>query len=129
MVPAAFVVLQALPLTPNGKVDRRALPAPDGAPYAGRGYEAPLGEVESALAQIWAEVLMLERVGRHDDFFELGGHSLLATQVVVRVRQVLSVELPLRDLFATPILADLGSRIEALRMAGKSVVARERIEL
>jgi acyl carrier protein len=127
MVPAAFVALPALPLTPNGKVDRRALPAPDGAAYASFGYEAPLGEVESALAQIWAEVLMLERVGRHDNFFELGGHSLLAMQVVVRVRQAFSVELPLRDLFATPVLADLGSRIEAIRM--ESVVARERIEL
>jgi acyl carrier protein len=129
MVPSAFVVLQALPLTPNGKVDRRALPAPDGAAYTSPGYEAPLGEVESALAQIWAEVLMLERVGRHDNFFELGGHSLLAMQVVVRVRQALSVELPMRDLFATPILADLGSRIEALRMESRSVVRTERIEL
>ena len=63
---------------PNGKVDRKALPAPDGAAYASRGYEAPVGEVEETLAQIWAEVLKLERVGRHDNFFELGGHSLLA---------------------------------------------------
>jgi amino acid adenylation domain-containing protein len=129
MVPTAFVVLEALPLTPNGKVDRKALRAPDGAALASRGYEAPVGEVESALARIWAEVLMLERVGRYDDFFELGGHSLLATQVAVRVRQVLSVELPLRDLFAAPVLADMGSRIEALRTERTSVVAKERIEL
>ena len=59
MVPAAFVTLDKFPLTPNGKVDRRALPAPDGAAYAARGYEVPVGEVEATLAQIWADVLKL----------------------------------------------------------------------
>ena len=65
---------------PNGKLDRRALPPPDGAAYAARGYEAPAGEIESTWPRIWREVLKLERVGRHDNFFELGGHSLLAVQ-------------------------------------------------
>ena len=72
MVPAAFVRLDALPLTPNGKVDRKALPAPDGAAYVSRAYEAPRGAVELALADIWADVLKRERVGRDDNFFELG---------------------------------------------------------
>ncbi|HEV2147590.1 MAG TPA: amino acid adenylation domain-containing protein, partial [Longimicrobiaceae bacterium] len=95
MVPAAYVRLDTLPLTPNGKVDRRALPAPEGDAYARRGYEAPLGEVEQALAEIWAEVLKVERVGRWDHFFDLGGHSLLAVQVASRVRQRLGAEVPL----------------------------------
>jgi len=69
MVPAAFVPLPALPLTPNGKIDRKALPAPDAAAYANRAYEAPVGEVETTLAQIWADVLTLERVGRHDNIW------------------------------------------------------------
>ncbi|WP_246765914.1 non-ribosomal peptide synthetase, partial [Pseudomonas syringae] len=76
MVPAAYVRLDALPLTTNGKLDRKALPEPDAQALISRGYEAPQGEVENLLATIWAEVLQVEQVGRHDHFFELGGHSL-----------------------------------------------------
>jgi amino acid adenylation domain-containing protein len=112
MVPAAYVRLEALPLTPNGKVDRRALPAPEGDAYARRGYEAPVGETEAALAEIWSELLKVERVGRHDHFFELGGHSLLAVQVISRVRQVLGAEVALADLFERPALADLARAID-----------------
>src|SRR6202021_4071787 len=86
MVPAAYVVLDALPLTANGKLDRRALPAPDGSAFASRAYEPPMGEVEESLANIWCEVLAIERVGRHDNFFELGGHSLLVVRVIERMR-------------------------------------------
>ncbi|KQB61349.1 MULTISPECIES: amino acid adenylation domain-containing protein, partial [Acidovorax] len=76
MVPSVIVVLESLPLNANGKVDRKALPAPE---FANRAqYEPPQGDVEETLAAIWAEVLRVERVGRHDNFFELGGHSLLA---------------------------------------------------
>src|SRR2546427_6962283 len=80
MVPAAFVLLDGFPLSPNGKVDRKALPAPEAAAYAGRGFEAPLGDIESGLAQIWRDVLKLERIGRHDQFFDLGGNSPIARQ-------------------------------------------------
>ncbi|HEX8319613.1 MAG TPA: condensation domain-containing protein, partial [Longimicrobium sp.] len=111
MVPAAYVRLDALPLTPNGKLDRKALPAPEGGAYATRGYEAPVGETEVALAEIWAEVLGVERVGRWAGFFELGGHSLLAVRVVSRVRQLLDVEVPLGELFRSPVLADLAHTI------------------
>ncbi|HEU4884758.1 MAG TPA: amino acid adenylation domain-containing protein, partial [Longimicrobium sp.] len=110
MVPAAYVPLGALPLTPNGKVDRRALPAPEGDAYARRGYEAPLGEVEAALAGIWAEVLGLERVGRWDHFFELGGHSLLAIRLIERMRRV-GLHVDVRALFTTPVLAELAPAV------------------
>ncbi|HEU0300918.1 MAG TPA: amino acid adenylation domain-containing protein, partial [Longimicrobium sp.] len=106
MVPAAYVRLETLPLTPNGKLDRKALPAPEGDAYSSRAYEAPVGEVEIALAEIWGELLGVERVGRWAHFFEQGGHSLLAVQVVSRVRQALGVEVALRDLFTWPVLAD-----------------------
>ncbi|WP_256347710.1 phosphopantetheine-binding protein, partial [Pseudomonas gingeri] len=65
------------PLTANGKRDRKALPVPTPQAWIGRVYEAPANALESTLAGLWAEVLKLERVGRHDSFFELGGHSLL----------------------------------------------------
>ncbi|WP_187650925.1 condensation domain-containing protein, partial [Xenorhabdus indica] len=111
MLPGAFVTLEAFPLTPNGKIDRRALPAPDLSAVVTRSYEAPIGETEIVLAQIWQELLRVERVSRHDHFFELGGHSLLAVQLASRVRQALSQELSLQQLFAQPLLADLAQTL------------------
>ncbi|CAI8734121.1 arthrofactin-type cyclic lipopeptide synthetase C [Pseudomonas chlororaphis] len=105
MVPVAYVKLASLPLTANGKLDRKALPKPDMAAVFSRAYEAPQGELEQALAQIWADVLKVERVGRQDHFFELGGHSLLAMRMVSQVRQRLGVELALGELFANAELA------------------------
>ncbi|HYH79010.1 MAG TPA: amino acid adenylation domain-containing protein, partial [Longimicrobium sp.] len=115
MVPAAYVRLEQLPLTPNGKLDRGALPAPD-APAA-REHEAPVGKVEQALAEIWAELLGVERVGRGDNFFMLGGHSLLAVQMISRVRQAMEVELALGAVFEKPVLSALADRILDLRLA------------
>ncbi|MER8563510.1 amino acid adenylation domain-containing protein, partial [Mesorhizobium sp. M0578] len=119
MVPSAFVRLAALPLTPNGKLDRKALPAPADDAYARAAYEAPRDAIETALAEIWAELLGVERVGRHDNFFELGGHSLLAVQLSSRLSRAVGVELPLTRLFARPVLADLAeSIVEVLSRSG-----------
>ncbi|CZT29110.1 amino acid adenylation [Pseudomonas cerasi] len=117
MVPGAFVELTALPLTANGKLDSRALPKPDHSSLLGLAYEPPQGEIEIALAQIWAEVLQLERVGRHDHFFDLGGHSLLAMRMVSQVRQQMGMELPLGELFA---LGELAAVASALAGTGRS---------
>ena len=109
MVPAAYVRLESLPLTPNGKLDRKALPAPDEDAYAMQRYEAPQGEMERKLAEIWAEVLKLEKVGRHDNFFALGGHSLLAVTMIERMRRK-GMHVDVLALFATPTIAELAAK-------------------
>jgi acyl-coenzyme A synthetase/AMP-(fatty) acid ligase/acyl carrier protein len=117
MIPAAYVRLDDLPRTPNGKLDRKALPAPEADAYSTRSYEPPQGETEMEVAAIWTDVLKLERVGRQDNFFKLGGHSLAAVQVVTRLRQALSVELTIRDLFAHPVLHLFAEHMINLRLA------------
>jgi acyl-coenzyme A synthetase/AMP-(fatty) acid ligase/acyl carrier protein len=119
MIPVAFVTLDALPLTPNGKVDRKALPLPDQSSLAAQiGFVVPTTPEEQKLAEIWIEILGLERAGIHQDFFELGGHSLTATRVVSRIRDAFQVELPLQRLFETPTIAALGAAIVELRANG-----------
>lgn len=114
MVPAAFVALTALPLGPHGKLDPAALPAPESA--GGDAYVAPEGPVEELLAELWAETLDVERIGARDNFFRLGGHSLRATQMLSRLAEVTQVELPLRELFVAPTLADLAAVVETLML-------------
>jgi len=121
MWPSAYVLLDALPLTPSGKIDHRSLPAPDPTrPELDKVFVAPRTPVEIKLAEIWAQVLGLERVGIDDDFFELGGHSLLATQVISRVRDAFHIEIPLRSLFERPTVAALAERIEVLRVLAEA---------
>jgi len=111
MTPSVIVVLEKMPLTANGKLNRRALPAPNGAAYNVREYEAPVGETEALLARLWSELLKVERVGRHDHFFELGGHSLLAVSLVERMRQE-GLHSDVRALFATPTLIEFAAATE-----------------
>ncbi|WP_156972529.1 AMP-binding protein, partial [Nitrosospira sp. NpAV] len=113
MIPAAIMVLDSLPLSPNGKVDRRMLPKPEFANIDH--YEAPQGEMEEVVADIWADVLGIGQVGRNDNFFALGGHSLAILQVQQKLQQNLSVSLPLRSYFENPLLTDLVSVIQDQR--------------
>ncbi|WP_420127102.1 non-ribosomal peptide synthase/polyketide synthase [Longimicrobium sp.] len=117
MVPAAHVWMEAFPRTPNGKTDRRALPAPGGDAFAARGYEAPEGETEEAVAAIWTGLLGVERVGRHDDFFQLGGNSLLATRLVFRIRREMDVELSVSDVFEKSELSLLAQHLVEVQLA------------
>jgi amino acid adenylation domain-containing protein len=122
MVPSAFVILDALPLTPNGKINRKALPAPDqNRPEFEQSFVVPRTPVEKLLAEIWAEVLKVERVGIHDNFFDLGGHSVLATQVVSRLREAFHVDVLLRALFEAPTIAELALRIEPSTSEGSEL--------
>lgn len=89
MLPSHYLQLRALPVTANGKLDWRALPAPDrGRPELASAYAPPVGEHEHALCRIMADLLDIERVGRHDNFFELGGNSLLAMRLLEHLRRI-----------------------------------------
>ncbi|WP_207239003.1 non-ribosomal peptide synthetase [Pseudomonas sp. GW456-L15] len=115
MVPALFVHLAALPLSANGKLARKELPAPGLEAAQVREYEAPVGDTEIALARLWAELLNVERVGRHDHFFELGGHSLLAVSLISRMRE-LGMEADVRALFEQPTLAAYAAMTERMEI-------------
>ncbi|HSI52112.1 MAG TPA: amino acid adenylation domain-containing protein, partial [Ideonella sp.] len=108
MLPNHFAVLDAMPLTANGKVDRKALPAPDMSQGDAK-YLAPRTSAEQAVAEVWAELLQVDKVGVHDDFFALGGHSLLATQLMSRLGARFGTDISLRTIFETPVLADLAA--------------------
>ncbi|MEU5993623.1 amino acid adenylation domain-containing protein [Spirillospora sp. NPDC047418] len=106
-VPSVLVRMDALPLTANGKVDRAALPVPDLAGHPGRPpYTAPRDPVEELIAQLWAELLKVDRVGAHDDFFQLGGTSLMLTRLAGRLRTALGGRDRLRGLFGAPTVAE-----------------------
>ena len=120
MVPNQWLLLDALPLTSNGKLDRKALPLPDTDLHQ-RPYSAPVGDLETQLAAIWAQVLEVERVGRHDNFFELGGHSLLAAQANARVELELGLDVALRALFEAPDLQAYAALAQAHTPADNAV--------
>ncbi|MCA1681994.1 MAG: condensation domain-containing protein, partial [Actinobacteria bacterium] len=122
MVPAVFVTLDELPLNANGKLDRRALPVPE-LGVTGAGYVAPRTDIERVVADVWAQVLGVDRVGVEDNFFELGGDSILSIQLVSRVRVACGVEVSLRSLFTNPTVAGLAGVIAADTGAGGSVAA------
>ncbi|WP_129782634.1 non-ribosomal peptide synthetase [Peristeroidobacter soli] len=115
MVPSAFVILESLPLTPSGKLDRRALPIPEMGAYAVETYEAPQGEIEQAVAEIWQELLGVKRIGRADNFFELGGHSLHGMRLIARVSARFSVRLSGIAMFQHPTIARMARAVESLR--------------
>jgi len=115
LIPATFVVMETLPRTRTGKVDRKNLPQPQSRrSQYGNEYVAPQTEVESVIAEVWQKLLRVDRVAINDNFFELGGHSLLATQVINKLRETYSIELPLRTIFESPTIAGLAEQVEVV---------------
>ncbi|MCZ7846063.1 phosphopantetheine-binding protein, partial [Stenotrophomonas maltophilia] len=123
MVPAAVVTIEALPLTVNGKLDKCALPAPE---YHDAKYRAPSNAVEEILADTYAEVLGLDRVGIDDSFFDLGGDSLTAMRLIAAINKTLNTRLGVRTLFDTPTVAQLAPRVRTDGGAPEPLVAGER---
>ncbi|WP_426703027.1 amino acid adenylation domain-containing protein [Rhodanobacter sp. Col0626] len=113
MVPAIYIRLDALPVTSNGKLDRRALPVPDSRrPELVDAYVPAAGPTEQRLCELFAEVLGLDQVGRHDHFFELGGNSLLAVRLVARIRHEVSTVPTIAAFFGEPTPAAVAGMIE-----------------
>jgi hypothetical protein len=121
MIPAAIVRLERIPLTRNGKVDRKALPEPDMQGQLQAQYVEPRTQTERVLAQIWAQVLKLPRVGIEDNFFELGGHSLLMVSVLKAIKVQLDRDLQVVTLFKYPTVAELARYLD-------SGVVREKVD-
>lgn len=120
MIPSTFVYLDSLPLMPNGKVDRDGLPAIDSTFLEReKPFVLPRTQTEQVIAEIWREVLGLDRVSVYDSFFALGGHSLLAMQAVSRLRKALGVEIAVRALFENVTIAEFASLIDE-GLEGKS---------
>jgi len=127
MLPHAIVLIDTLPLTPNGKIDCRALVQNNSLIK----YQIPSEDTfgasrtpeEALLVEIWADMLGLcKTIGIHDDFFELGGHSLLVTQLISRIQETFSIELPLDSLFESPTIAGIAKAINRIRQAETDVV-------
>jgi yersiniabactin nonribosomal peptide synthetase len=113
MVPQIYVKLERLPLTANGKIDRRALPAPEAHTDKVRQYVEPTNALERALCTTWKEILVVDRVGIHDNFFEIGGDSILAVEIASRVERDLGIRVPFKQFIATPTVAGVSAYLQA----------------
>jgi acyl carrier protein len=110
MVPSIFIFLEALPLTPNGKVDRKALPAPQPA-ESNQSFVAPRTPTEELLANIWAQVLKIDKFSIDGNFFELGGDSLTAMRLVARLSQETGENVHVRTVFDKPTIRALAAAV------------------
>ncbi|MGW1993886.1 non-ribosomal peptide synthetase [Embleya sp. NPDC001921] len=121
MVPAAFVVLERLPVTAAGRVDRTSLPEPA---FDDGSYRAPRNRTERVLAEAFADVLEVDRVGIDEDFFDLGGNSLRAIRLVGLIRAELSLEVSIRTLFAARTITGLSEMWEDLSRSSRPALRR-----
>ncbi|GGS13220.1 non-ribosomal peptide synthetase [Actinokineospora fastidiosa] len=109
LVPSDVITVDAIPLTPNGKLDRAALPTPT---RRERGYVAPRTPAEELVAEVFADILGVPKVGAFDHFLDLGGNSLRGMRAMARIRAEIEVDVPMRALFAHPVVADLAAEID-----------------
>ncbi|MEV7047891.1 non-ribosomal peptide synthetase [Streptomyces anulatus] len=114
MIPTHFVALDAFPLTTTGKINASMLPAPGTYSAGSTSSVEPRTPTEKKVADIVAQLLLLNDVGADADFFEVGGHSLLATQLIARLRDEFKVSVKLRNLFERPVVSELSEFIDEL---------------
>jgi amino acid adenylation domain-containing protein/thioester reductase-like protein len=130
MIPSSFVLMENLPLTPNGKIDRHALPNPKkDRPILNNTYIAPSTPLEKQLAEIWSQILEIDRIGVKDNFFELGGHSLLAAQLLARVEEVTKVSLPIFYLLKDPTISGSIEGMNVVQNSGSGFPIKQELEI
>ena len=129
MVPGTFAILESLPLTANGKIDRKNLPSLDqGDTASQQAYVAPRNATEERIAELWSEVLGVDRVGVYDNFFNLGGNSLIASRLLARIHDAFEVELPLSRLFEANFVANVAVLVEQKILEQLDAISDEEAE-
>ncbi|WP_431225774.1 amino acid adenylation domain-containing protein [Serratia sp. L9] len=123
MLPSAYVSMASLPVTPNGKIDHKSLPAPDANAYVHECYQAPQGDTEQELHDIWANILCVEKIGRDDNFFAIGGDSLMAMKLLSTVQSRWNGKITLKAFFTDPTLAHLATLVvHSKKLATRQIV-------
>ncbi|HVV47898.1 MAG TPA: amino acid adenylation domain-containing protein, partial [Bryobacteraceae bacterium] len=113
MVPAVIMPVDSIPLNANGKIDKTALTAPRERPQIAAAWETPLTQFQRAVANIWQDLLGVDKAGLNDNFFELGGDSLLAMRLTVSLRQSFGIGVALQSLFSSANLGEFCAALEA----------------
>ncbi|WP_231490789.1 polyketide synthase [Pedobacter sp. Leaf170] len=132
MVPQLLVQLQEIPLTLNGKIDKKALPDPDASTLLTNPYHAPNYETETNIANVWKELLVVERVGVDDNFFELGGNSLLAQKCVAILKERFGLTLGVTKIYQFPKIVDLAAFLDGRDLSRKlkrKIIKRENTDV
>ncbi|MGC5052493.1 amino acid adenylation domain-containing protein [Micromonospora sp. DT48] len=114
MTPQSFTVLAELPSSANGKLDRRRITDLLASAPVRPAHRDPVGAREERLAQLWAELIGLDVVGRDDSFFAIGGDSLVATRMLARLAADGFGGAELSRLYATPVLAEFAAGLSDL---------------
>ncbi len=114
MLPSVYIEVDEFPMTPNGKIDKKALPDPNKEAILTHEYVAPRNELESALVEIWCDLLGLEKISIYDNFFAIGGHSLLAMRLITIVAKKVERALEMKAIFEAPTIAELAKRIHQI---------------
>ena len=126
MVPKHIMIIDRFPLTLNGKVNRKQLPNPCMQNELTNNQElAPKTTLEGILVDIWKDVLQIKRVGLNDSFFNLGGDSLTATRLVIKMNQILGIDLSLPKLFDVPTISQLVKKIKEEKKLGMDLFTAE----
>lgn len=113
MIPQYIVYLNEFPINKNGKLDYKALPKPNKENlFSHVGYVPPRNKKEKEISDIWEEMLGIEEIGVESNFFKIGGHSLLGVKIISRINKTFDTDLRLRDIFETPTIREIASKIE-----------------